>query len=609
MPMYSDKTNAENIIQISKKSRDSMRFGPQPSAETLAALAVEKASKSPIVLAIDTWYGTPVNKFAATVKNAVERHGLSVSLFPTTHLFLDGEAMKAFKQKYITDDPGFGYVNTDSRMEDIIVRERLDRLKKDLTESDAAVRILYGEGAMLSELNDLLDIKCFMDITREPMLWKMWDGELIPFGSEKPCRDYNWKEYYYCDFYLLHYQKKYALQEMDFYLEGIEYDTIKLIPREAYDEMMRTLVTYPIKQVKEFQPGPWGAYRYRDLFNVPGLGCNAWNRLASPELSVLIDVGAEACIDVPLTSLMQYGSELCGEYLNRTYPDLFPLEIWLDDGYFPQKQPAERISMPVHNHPSSSYVKKHFNEPLGRYETYYIAEAYEGANTWMGFKEDADLESWENKCWESQNETVIPDWKNYIANHDSNEGDLYLIPPGTVHCHGGNQMVLEMDTCPSIAGTEYSFFEYDFARQTWDDAKQSMTGKKMKMHLEHAFDNEKWRREDYVKNYHRATKKVTKWTRDYWRDIYSSLPEMPFKVERMHFYNHAEDTTDGKYVKILTLTVGTKVKIISKTDPSRFTTINRFQSAIVPACFGDYEIINDDGGNSTVVEFSWKHID
>ena len=48
--------------------------------------------------------------------------------------------------------------------------------------------------------------------------------------------------------------------------------------------------------------------------------------------------------------------------------------------------------MPIHNHPGSDYVKKHFNEPLGRYETYYIAEAYEGANTWMGFKDDADLE-------------------------------------------------------------------------------------------------------------------------------------------------------------------------------------------------------------------------
>ena len=61
--------------------------------------------------------------------------------------------------------------------------------------------------------------------------------------------------------------------------------------------------------------------------------------------------------------------------------------------YFPKPTPAERTSMPIHSHPGTDYVKRHFNEPLGRYETYYIAEAYEGANTWMGFKvaiEDKD---------------------------------------------------------------------------------------------------------------------------------------------------------------------------------------------------------------------------
>ena len=79
--------------------------------------------------------------------------------------------------------------------------------------------------------------------------------------------------------------------------------------------MIKDLDSQPVKQIKEFQPGPWGAYRYRDLFNVPGLGCNAWNRLASPELGLLVDVGREENIELPLMSLMQYGEELCGNLL------------------------------------------------------------------------------------------------------------------------------------------------------------------------------------------------------------------------------------------------------------------------------------------------------
>ena len=36
-------------------------------------------------------------------------------------------------------------------------------------------------------------------------------------------------------------------------------------------------------------------------------------------------------------------------------------------------------------------------------------------------------------------------------------------------------MVLEMDTCPSVAATEYSFFTYDFARPSWDDVAKTMS--------------------------------------------------------------------------------------------------------------------------------------
>ena len=30
----------------------------------------------------------------------------------------------------------------------------------------------------------------------------------MPFGADEPSRDYNWKEYYYCDYYLLNERKK-----------------------------------------------------------------------------------------------------------------------------------------------------------------------------------------------------------------------------------------------------------------------------------------------------------------------------------------------------------------------------------------------------------------
>jgi len=282
------------------------------------------------------------------------------------------------------------------------------------------------------------------------------------------------------------------------------------------------------------------------------------------------------------------------------------MDVWLDDGYFPQPTPAERISMPIHNHPGTDYVPRHFKEPLGRYETYYIAEAYEGANTWMGYKDDADLEEWERLCRQSNNQVEIPNWKDFVANWDSNVGDLYLIPAGTAHGHGGNQMVLEMDTCPSIAATEYSFFLYDFARPSWDDETKTMTGKKVKMHLDHGFDNEKWVRESWVKDHLLAAPKVVKWTKEYAMDRYTSDPRMPFEIERFHFARRADNDTLGRFMHIVTLTVGSRVTIRSKSNPGFRNEIGKFQSALVPACFGEYEFINEDGGDCTVVQLRWK---
>jgi len=614
MPLYEDRKNAENKIKVSPETRDSIIFGTDKVLEKIIETAkfYKEKEQRTAILGFDGWMGVDWMRLESTVKSEGEKAGLNIEVIHIYSTFKSDDEIKEYKKTFITDDPSFGYVNRDGKIEDIMDDAKIEELKIKINEyrnngsPELDAVVVYGPGSAIAALTDLYDSRFYFEMTRQPLLWQMWDGELVPLGKYEADSSYFWKEYYYCDYYLLHFQKNFAIERMDYYVEAIEFDDLKLVPRKAYDEIIQTLVKYPVKEVKIFQPGPWGAYRYKDLFDVPGLECNAWNELAGPELSMLIDVGREKMLNMPFVALMQYADQLVGPYIAETYPELFPLDVWLDDGYFPTPEPAERISMPIHNHPSTDYVKRHFNEPLGRYETYYIAEAYEGANTWMGYKDDADMEEWERKCRESNNLKVIENWKDYVANWDSNVGDLYLIPPGTAHGHGGNQMVLEMDTCPSIAGTEYSFFTYDFARNSWDDNTKTMTGKPLKMHLEHSFDNDKFRREGWVKDHLLAKPKVIKWTKEYSMDQYSTVPEMPFHIERLHFNERAENETEGKFMHIVTLTVGERVKIRSKNNPELETEIELFQSAVIPACFGEYEYINMSKGLCTIVQIRWK---
>ena len=595
MPLYEGRHNAENRIQVPAHVKDAVTCGTDA---VVAFIAAETAAANGAV-ALDGWYGVDF----ADVKQRLEAAGVAAEFVSINTVYRPWEQVEAYKQAFITDDPSFGYCNMDGRIYDLMDPEKVAALKARLGKGV----VVYGYGAAVPELYDGYARTFYFDKTRQPMLWQMWDGQLIPFAAEQPKAEYGWKEYYYCDYFLLHFQKHFIIEKMDYYVEAVDAASLKLVPRSAYDEIITTMLKYPIKEVEIYQPGPWGAYRYKDFWDIKGLECNAWNELAGPELSILIDVGADEMLNMPFVNLMQYADRLVGPYLNETYPHLFPLDAWLDDGYFPEKTPAERISMPIHTHPSTTYVKKHFNEPIGRYETYYIAEAYEGANTWMGFYNDADLEEWENKCRESNNLKEIPDWKDYICNWESNVGDLYLIPPGTDHGHGGNQMVLELDTCPSIAGTEYSFFTYDFARNSWDDNTKTMTGKPVRMQLDHSFNVSKFRREDYVEKKLRAKPKVVKWTKEYSLDRYSSVPEMPFEIERLHYYKQAEYDTEGKFCHIVTLTVGKRAKIYSKADPSLSTEINLFQAAVIPASFGEYVVeAMGEGGGNTITLVRWK---
>ena len=179
-------------------------------------------------------------------------------------------------------------------------------------------------------------------------------------------------------------------------------------------------------------------------------------------------------------------------------------------------------------------------------------------------------------------------------------------PPGTEHGHGGNQMILEMDTGPSVAGTEYSFFTHDFARHTWDDKAKSMTAPPMKMHLEHSFRNNRWRREKYVQEHLRARPVVVHGDGDTRMDRYSSVQEMPFEIERFVFTKPMGHSTEGRYLQIPTLTVGKQVIIRSKTHPECQTTLDFLQACLIPAGFGDYEFLSPDGRECTVVMIRLK---
>ena len=450
MPLYEYRKNAVNQVSIASSVRKEIVCGtPNVLQRILALLQENKKMGRQATAAIDGWYGVDWVQLNTALREIAKAQGVPLQIVSTADMFLSPDKIEDYRRPYVTDDPSFGRVNGSGVLEDILDSGKIAEFKsllEDQSSGKDGLLIVLGPGAAISELAEIYGLRFYADFTMQPLLWQMWENKLIPFGSDQPAADYLWKKYYYCDFYLLLRQKKEAFARMDYYIDAVEPTNLKLIPATGYNVIIDELVSGPIKQVKITQPGPWGSYRFKDIYDeIPGLENMAWNELAGIELSILIDIGADAILNIPCQNIMQRPIQMVGQYVHKTYPDLLPLQVWLDDGYFKERVPYERASMPIHNHPDTDYVKRNFNEPLGRYETYYIVEAYEDAGTMMGFKENADLEEYERLCRESNNRKVF-DWQKFICRWPTNVGDLFLIPPGTEHGHGGYQMILEMDT-------------------------------------------------------------------------------------------------------------------------------------------------------------------
>ncbi|MCK5129537.1 MAG: hypothetical protein KAQ68_06785 [Clostridiales bacterium] len=598
--IYEGRKNNENHINVSDSTKKSVTFDTDKViAQITKLIKSDKKTK----IAFDGWYGVHWSEIMDLISSACKLKGLSLEMISADYIFRSRQEIKSYKKRFITNDPAFGWENLDGVIEDIIDTKKVHDLKKKLVkdEYDSDVLFVYGSGCAIDDLIESYDIIFYFDKLVQYVLPQMWSKTLVPLGFDGADSEYDWKEYYYCDYHLLFKHKLYLIDKFDYYIDALDVQDLKLLPKSAYDDIVTTLLKYPIKEIEVYQGGPWGAYRFKQIEEIEGLECNAWHTLMSSDLSMEVDFGGERMLNLPFALLMKYPKKLVGKHVAEKYPLLFPFQVGLDDGWFSEPTPRERTAMPMHNHPSIDYCKRNFNEIFGRYETYYIAEAYKDAGTFMGYKEGCDLEEWEEKCRESDNLKEIPDWQDYCKLWDTKVGDLFLIPPGTVHGHGGNQMVLEMDTCPAIACNEYSFFIHDFARKTWNDSKKEMSGKPMRMHLDHGFNNEHWRRESYVEKNLRSQPKVIFTKDEYCIERYSSIDEMPFHIERIHYYDRAEYSTGGKFTHVLTLTRGMRVLIRSLSNPELKAEVVRYHCATIPASFGDYELISLDGGFQTAV--------
>ena len=117
--------------------------------------------------------------------------------------------------------------------------------------------------------------------------------------------------------------------------------------------------------------------------------------------------------------------------------------------------------MSIQCHPDAEYVMKNHSE-LGRQdESYYVCVTAQDAKTYLGFQNEDSCEKFFAAAEKAQETHELIDYTQYINAVPSVPGTQVMIPAGTVHASGRNQVILEIG---SLTVGSYTYKLYDYQR-------------------------------------------------------------------------------------------------------------------------------------------------
>jgi mannose-6-phosphate isomerase class I len=218
---------------------------------------------------------------------------------------------------------------------------------------------------------------------------------------------------------------------------------------------------------------------------------------------------------------------------------------------------------------------------MAQQESYYIMDKKGDSKVYLGLMEDCTKDGFLDVVTNAQEAGVPFEFTEYVNEFDANVGDLFLIPTGTVHCSGKDNLVLEI----SSTTWWFTFKLYDYLRKDLD-------GKPRPVNIDHGFENidfyktTSWVKENLIPapilmNQQGKNEEYLLGQRD----------DLLFYVKRIHLENEWEDYTNNEFV-MFNLVAGERVRIASCEDETCFVELSYGESYILPSVFGAYKIIN-----------------
>lgn len=576
------RKSSQQLLPLKITSGDHSIYNIYPSFSSreavydgYASLAAEICEDSTVI--IDGYGGVLWEMLREQLNEALVLKNKKVSWHPVDVCLKPEPDIQAMISPNLNgEDPVFGK-KYNGHLIDFFDEDKIRSIGPDQT---ADISIIYGTGAALTGIKGRL---LYADLPKNEIQYRMRASSIANIGaksiSEGPQM---YKRFYFVDWPVLNKHKSQLLSAIDCIIDEQRVREITWMRGNAFRETLSKMLEQPFRARPWFEAGVWGGDWMKK--HIPQLNSQernyAWSfELISPENGIVI-AGNGNLLEVSFDFLMYADPiKMLGKAATR-FGTQFPIRFdFLDT--------CNGGNLSIQCHPTNSYIAENFGEDFTQDETYYILDCEPDANVYLGFQDTIDKEEFKKALVDAQALGIEMDVERYVRKLPAGKHDLFLVPNGTVHASGKNNLVLEISSTPYI----FTFKMYDWLRL-------DLNGKKRPINIEHAFNNLCFERKGSYVSEQLVSHPVIE--REWSTGRKLQLPthkEHFYAVDRYEFTGSIQINTEGQ-CHICMLVEGEAVAVIANKNSAVFRYAETF---VVPAATKNYELRQQGNKKAFVV--------